>query len=61
MKAVPFLFKCNPLAYLALLRSPSDRKQIEIIGERMFDKNRIHFLNAYLQRDRKTVRIPVGR
>ena len=25
--------------YLALFRSPSDRKQIGIIGERMFDKN----------------------
>ena len=24
----------------------SDRKQIGIIGERMFDKNRIHFKNA---------------
>ncbi len=28
--------------YLALFRSPSDRKQIGIIGERMFDKNRVH-------------------
>ena len=27
--------------YLALFRSPSDRKQIGIIGERMFDKNRM--------------------
>ena len=26
--------------YLALFRSPSDRKQIGIVGERMFDKNR---------------------
>ena len=33
--------------YLALFRSPSDRKQIGIIGERMFDKNRVHFMNAY--------------
>ena len=32
--------------YLALFRSPSDRKQIGIIGERMFDKNRVHFMNA---------------
>ena len=27
--------------YLALFRSPSDRKQIGIIAERMFDKNRV--------------------
>ena len=33
--------------YLALFRSPSDRKQIGIIGERMIDKNRIYFTNAY--------------
>ena len=33
--------------YLALFRSPSNRKQIRIIGERMFDKNRVHFMNAY--------------
>ena len=33
--------------YLALFRSPSDRKQIGIIGERMFDKNRVHFMNVY--------------
>ena len=33
--------------YLALCRSPSDRKQIGIIAERMFDKNRVHFMNAY--------------
>ena len=33
--------------YLALFRSPSDRKQIGITGERMFDKNRVHFMNAY--------------
>ena len=32
--------------YLALFRSPSYRKQIGIIGERMFDKNRVHFMNA---------------
>ena len=32
--------------YLTLFRSPSDRKQIGIIGERMFDKNRVHFMNA---------------
>ena len=33
--------------YLALFRSPSDRKQIGFIAERMFDKNRVHFMNAY--------------
>ena len=33
----------NP-QYLALFRSPCDRKQIGIIGERMFDKNRVHFI-----------------
>ena len=33
--------------YLALFRSPSDRKQIGIIAERMFEKNRVHFMNAY--------------
>ena len=33
--------------YLALFRSPSDRKQIGNIGERTFDKNRVHFMNAY--------------
>ena len=38
--------------YLAL-RSPSDRKQIGIIGERMFDKNRVHFMNAYYKETEK--------
>ena len=34
--------------YLALFRSrASDRKQIEITGKRMFDKNRLQFMNAY--------------
>jgi hypothetical protein len=33
--------------YLALFRRPSDRKQIGIVGERTFDKNRVHFMNAY--------------
>ena len=33
--------------YLAPFRSPSDRKQIGIIGKCMFDKNRIHSMNAY--------------
>ena len=39
--------------YLALFRSPSDRKQIGIIGERMFDKNRGHFMNAYYKETEK--------
>ena len=43
--------------YLALFRSPSDRKQIGIIGERMFDKNRVHFMNAYCKATEKQGRI----
>ena len=39
--------------YLALFRSPSDQKQIGIIGERMFDKNRVHFINAYYKETQK--------
>ena len=39
--------------YLALFRSPSDRKQIGIIAERMFDKNRVHFMNAYYKETEK--------
>ena len=39
--------------YLALFRSPSDRKQIGIIGERMFDKNRVHFMHAYYKETEK--------
>ena len=35
--------------YMALFRSPSDRKQIGIIAERMFDKNRPGFISAYFQ------------
>jgi hypothetical protein len=38
---------------LALFRSPSDRKQIGIVGERMFDKNRVHFMNAYYKETEK--------
>ena len=34
---------------MALFRSPSDRKQIGIIAERMFDKNRPRFMSAYFQ------------
>ena len=41
--------------YLALFRSPrpSDRKQIGIIGERRFDKNRVHFMNTYYKETEK--------
>ena len=38
---------------MALFRSPSDRKQIGIIGERMFDKNRVHFMHAYYKETEK--------
>ena len=34
---------------MALFRSPSDRKQIGIIAEHMFDKNRQRFMSAYYQ------------
>ena len=36
--------------YMALFRSPRDRKQIGIIAERMFDKNRQRFMSAYYQK-----------
>ena len=39
--------------YLALFRSPSDRKQIGTIAERMFDKNRVHFMSAYYKETEK--------
>ena len=39
--------------YLALFRSPSDRKQIGIIAERMFEKNKVHFMNAYYKETEK--------
>ena len=39
--------------HLALFRSPSDRKQIGITGERMFDKNKVHFMNAYYKETEK--------
>ena len=35
--------------YMALVRSPIDRKQISIIAERIFDKNRQRFTTAYCQ------------
>ena len=34
---------------MAFFRSPSDRKEISIIAERMFDKNRQRFISAYYQ------------
>ena len=33
--------------YLALFRSHNDRKQIGIIGERIFDKKKVHLMNAF--------------
>ena len=39
--------------YSALFRSPSDRKQIGIIEELMFDKNKVHFMNAYYKETEK--------
>ena len=39
--------------YLALFRSPSDWKRIGIIGERIFDNNRVHFMNAYYKETEK--------
>ena len=38
---------------LALFRRPSDRKEIGIVGERMFDNKRIRFMNAYYQETEK--------
>ena len=40
--------------YMALFQSPSDRKQIGIIAERMFDKNRPRFMSAYFQETERT-------
>ncbi len=39
--------------YLVLFQRPSDRKQIGIVGEQMFDKNRVHFMNAYCKETEK--------
>ena len=39
--------------YFDLFRSPSDRKQFGIIAERMFNKNRVHFMNAYYKETEK--------
>ena len=39
--------------YMVLFRSSSDRKQIGIIAERMFDKNRTTFMSAYTKETEK--------
>ena len=39
--------------YMPLFRSPSDRKQIGIIAERMFDKNRPRFMSTYFQETKR--------
>ena len=39
--------------YMALFCSPSDRKQIDVIAERMFDKNRQRFMAAYYRETEK--------
>ena len=39
--------------YMVLFRSPSDRKQIGIISERMFDKNCTTFMSAYTKETEK--------
>ena len=35
--------------YLVLFRSPSDRKQIGIVAERIFTKDRKNFMSAYVK------------
>ena len=39
--------------YMALFRSPSDRKQIGIVAERIFAKDRPKFMSAYVQETAK--------
>ncbi|XP_020907582.2 uncharacterized protein LOC110245632 [Exaiptasia diaphana] len=39
--------------YIALFRSPSDRKQIGIVAERMFDKQRNRFMEAFYRETQK--------
>ena len=41
---------------MALFRSPSDRKQIGIIAEGMFDKNLPRFMSAYFQETERAFR-----
>ena len=45
--------------YMALFRSASDRKQIGIIAERMFDKNRPRFMSAYFKKRKERLVISV--
>ena len=39
--------------YMVLFCSPSDRKQIGIVAERIFDKNRTAFMSAYTKETEK--------
>ena len=39
--------------YMVLFRSPCDRKQIGIMAERMFHKNRQRFMSAYFQKPKE--------
>ena len=39
--------------YMVLFRSPSDRKQIDIIAERIFAKDRSNFMDAYVKETEK--------
>ena len=41
--------------YLVLFRSPSDRKQIGIVAERIFTKDRKNFMSAYVKETEKTL------
>lgn len=43
----------HKIKYMVLFRSPSDRKQIGIIAERIFDKNRTTFMSAYSKETEK--------
>jgi len=42
--------------YLVLFRSPSDRKQVDIMAERIFAKDRPKFMKVYS----KTTQVPYG-
>ena len=39
--------------YITLFRSPSDRKQIDIVAERIFAKDRQNFMDAYVNETEK--------
>ena len=43
----------HKIKYMVLFRSPSNRKQIGIIAERMFDKNLTTFMSAYTKETEK--------